>query len=146
MIKLLQIWVAALWWGSLTTIGFMVVPLLFVYLPTPAVAGNMAAKLFFAQTWVSTASTLLLLIVFKKFDNTQTNNPNSRRAVVFISTGFILALLSEFWISPRIVLRENLSFWHTTGSVMYFLQWLCASMSLGKLICMDQKKFGPDRY
>ena len=27
---------AALWWGSLTAIGFIAVPLLFVYLPEPA--------------------------------------------------------------------------------------------------------------
>ncbi|MDU7587663.1 MAG: DUF4149 domain-containing protein, partial [Acidovorax sp.] len=46
---------AALWWGSLSAIGFMAVPLLFAHLPTPAMAGNMAAQLFAAQTWVSVA-------------------------------------------------------------------------------------------
>ena len=45
--------VAALWWGSLTTTGFLVVPMLFAHLPSPTVAGNMAAKLFAAQTWVA---------------------------------------------------------------------------------------------
>ena len=30
---------AALWWGSLSAIGFMAVPMLFAQLPTPAVAG-----------------------------------------------------------------------------------------------------------
>ena len=44
---------AALWWGSLTTVGLLVVPMLFAHLPTPAMAGTMAAKLFAAQTWVS---------------------------------------------------------------------------------------------
>ena len=47
-------WLAALWWGSLTTLGALVVPLLFVHLPSPALAGGMAAKLFAAQTWLST--------------------------------------------------------------------------------------------
>ena len=42
---------AALWWGSLTAVGFVVVPLLFKFLPTPAMAGHMAARLFTAQTW-----------------------------------------------------------------------------------------------
>ena len=46
----LPVLLAALWWGSLTTIGFLVVPMLFAYLPTPAMAGSMAAKLFTAQT------------------------------------------------------------------------------------------------
>ena len=49
----LPLWLTALWWGSLTTVGFLVVPLLFVHLPTPAMAGGMAAKLFTAQTTVS---------------------------------------------------------------------------------------------
>ena len=40
---------AALWWGSLTTIGFLVVPMLFARLGNPAVAGNFAGQLFAAQ-------------------------------------------------------------------------------------------------
>jgi hypothetical protein len=55
---------AALWWGSLTTLGSVVVPLLFKHLPSPAAAGAMAAKLFGAQTWVSLGCALLLLLVF----------------------------------------------------------------------------------
>ena len=53
---------AALWWGSLTTVGLLVVPMLFAHLPTPATAGTMAAKLFAAQTWVSVCCALLLLL------------------------------------------------------------------------------------
>jgi hypothetical protein len=48
----LELFVAALWWGSLTTLGFGVVPLLFARLGSPAQAGQMAAQLFSAQTWV----------------------------------------------------------------------------------------------
>ena len=54
---------AALWWGSLSTLGFLVVPLLFMHLPTPAMAGAMAARLFAAQTWVSVACCMLLLLI-----------------------------------------------------------------------------------
>ncbi len=57
----LPLWAAALWWGSLTTLGFLVVPLLFVHLPSPALAGGMAARLFTAQTWLSVVCTLLLI-------------------------------------------------------------------------------------
>jgi hypothetical protein len=35
----LPVMLAALWWGSLTAVGFVVVPLLFAHLPTPAMAG-----------------------------------------------------------------------------------------------------------
>jgi hypothetical protein len=51
----LQTFLAALWWASLTTVGFMVVPMLFMHLETPAIAGQMAAKLFSAQTWLALA-------------------------------------------------------------------------------------------
>src|SRR2546427_736316 len=57
---------AALWWGSLSAIGFMAVPMLFAQLPTPAVAGFMAAKLFAAQTWVSIACAAVLLVLSRR--------------------------------------------------------------------------------
>jgi hypothetical protein len=126
------VWVAALWWASLTTIGFLVVPLLFAHLPTPAMAGSMAAKLFTAQTWVSSTCGVLLLL------QTQSNRlltPVSiaQSAMIFIVSGLLLALLSEFAVAPRIVARENLRLWHSVGSGMYLLQWLCATAIFWKL-------------
>ena len=56
---------AAFWWGSLATIGFLVVPMLFARLGSPAVAGNMAGQLFAAQTWVALACGLVLLVHFR---------------------------------------------------------------------------------
>ena len=44
------VFLSALWWGSLSGLGFVVVPLLFKHLGSPAEAGAMAAKLFSAQT------------------------------------------------------------------------------------------------
>jgi uncharacterized membrane protein len=128
----LPLWVAALWWGSLSTIGFLVVPMLFAQLPTPALAGNMAARLFTAQTWVSTVCGLFLLI------NTRSNRslstvPAGQAAMIFIVSGLLLALLSEFAVAPRIVARENLRLWHSVGSAMYLAQWLCAGVTLWKL-------------
>ena len=120
---------AALWWGSLTAVGFMVVPLLFKFLPTPAMAGHMAARLFTAQTWVSVACGVVLLLV------SRSNRPpeqarRAQAALVFIVLGMLLALLIEFAVAPRIVARENLRLWHGAGSVMYVVQWLCAAAVL----------------
>ena len=120
---------AALWWGSLTAVGFMVVPLLFKFLPTPAMAGHMAARLFTAQTWVSVACGVVLLLV------SRSNRPSAlsgraQAALVFIVLGMLLALLIEFAVAPRIVARENLRLWHGAGSVMYVVQWLCAAAVL----------------
>lgn len=128
----LPIWAAALWWGSLTTIGFLVVPLLFANLPQATMAGGMAARLFTAQTWVSCFCAMLLLVLSRP------NEPQARAAVaqdtvLFIVSGMLLALLSEFAVAPRIMTRENLRLWHGLGSVMYLLQWLCAGAALWKL-------------
>ena len=128
----LPVWLAALWWGSLTTLGFFVVPMLFANLPTPAMAGNMAAKLFSAQTFVSAACGLLLLLTFGS-KRPLVQEDTARSATLFVVGGVLLALLVEFGVAPRIVSRENLALWHGLGSVMYVGQWLCAAVVFGKL-------------
>ena len=131
--RLLPAWVAAAWAGSLTTLGFFVVPMLFAYLPSPAMAGSMAAKLFSAQTWVSVACGMLLLMFFRS------NRPlvpvdKAQTATLFVAAGVLLALLVEFAVAPHIVARDNLLLWHRVGSAMYFLQWVCALVVFGKLV------------
>nr|WP_233168421.1 DUF4149 domain-containing protein [Xylophilus sp. ASV27] len=121
--------VAALWWGSLSTIGFLVVPLLFVHLPTPAAAGAMAARLFTAQTWVSVACGVLLLVASRRRGETAMA-PWAAPLLGFVLAGMLLALLAEFAVAPRIIARENLRLWHSVGSGMYLLQWLCAAVVL----------------
>jgi hypothetical protein len=129
--------VAALWWGSLTTIGFLVVPLLFSHMASPAMAGSMAARLFAAQTWVSVVCGLLLLMVSRARIESNPGNPELGRwtplMLILVLGGLLLALLSEFAVSPRIVARENLQLWHSVGSAMYALQWLCAGGVLWQL-------------
>jgi hypothetical protein len=110
---------------SLTTVGFIVVPLLFANLPTPAMAGSMAAKLFTAQTWTSIACTLLLLAVARS-DKAGPHAARVDAAIVFVMLGLLLALVAEFGVSPRIVARENLKLWHAVGSAIYLMQWACA--------------------
>jgi len=128
-----SVWIAALWWGSLTTVGFYVVPMLFAHLPSPAMAGNMAAKLFAAQTWVALVCGLLLLLV------SRSNRPlaqveRDQEAIVFIVSGMLLALLSELVVAPRIVARENLPLWHSVGVGLYLAQWFCAGLTFKKLL------------
>ena len=122
---------SALWWGSLTAIGFMAVPLLFKFLPTPALAGNMAARLFTAQTWLSVACGVALLLATKR---AAVAGAGRARATLFaVVLGMLLALLIEFAVAPRIVARENLRLWHGAGTLMYAVQWLCASFVLWRL-------------
>ena len=121
----LQIFLAALWWGSLTTVGFIVVPMLFVHLETPAIAGQMAAKLFSAQTWLALACGVLLLLAAKRQNLDQAHAPSP-----WVLAGMLLALLIELAVKPHIMARDNLALWHNLGSAFYVLQWLCAGKVL----------------
>ena len=127
------IWIAALWWGSLTTVGFYVVPMLFANLPSKALAGNMAAKLFSAQTCVAMLCGLLLLLN-DRLNQAAALVRQARIAIIFVSLGMLLALLSEFAVAPRIVARDNLRLWHSVGTVLYLLQWGCAGLAFKKLL------------
>ena len=133
---------AALWWGSLTALGFVVVPMLFIHLGTPAAAGAMAARLFAAQTWISTGCALLTLMVFNQKDGIAQAG-TGQEAMKFIVAGMLLALLVEFGVAPRIVSARaeggNLRLWHGLGSTMLLGQWLCAGFTLWRLSA------GPER-
>ena len=129
----LSILLAALWWGSLTGLGFVVVPMLFAHLPSPAAAGAMAAKLFTAQTWLSVACAMLLLLALNKKE-APALSPTAQAAIKYVVAGFFLAVLVEFGVAPKIVNARasggDLRFWHGLGSVMYLAQWLAAGWTL----------------
>lgn len=131
-----NVMVAALWWGSLTSLGFVVVPMLFANLGAPAVAGAMAAKLFTAQTWLSTGCAMFLLLILNKKDDPALAW-QAQAAIKFIVAGLLLALLVEFGVAPRIVSVRaeggNLKLWHGLGTAFYVVQWLCAGLALWRL-------------
>jgi hypothetical protein len=124
---------AALWWGSLSGLGFLVVPLLFMHLPSPAAAGAMAARLFTAQTWLSIGCTMLLLLVLNK-NRAPALSPSAQAAMKYVVAGLLLAVLVEFGVAPNIVNARasggDLRFWHGLGSAMYLAQWLAAGWTL----------------
>jgi hypothetical protein len=126
------VFAAALWWGSLTTTGFVMVPTLFAHLPTAALAGQTAARLFAAQTWIALGCGLLLLLTSRR-DRDSARMDWAQGALIFVFAGVLLALLAEFAVAPRIMARENLRLWHSLGSGMYVLQWLCAGAVLWKV-------------
>ena len=132
MMSRMPLLVAAVWWSSLSTIGFLVVPLLFLYLPTRALAGTMAARLFTAQAWVSVVCALLLLMLFRS-KSSQEPMYVAQTAMIFVAGGMLLALLLEFAVAPHIVAREDLRFWHIVGTALYALQWLCAGAAIWAL-------------
>ncbi len=110
----------ALWWGSLTTLGFFVVPMLFAHLETAQAAGRMAARLFGVQGYLSLACGVLLLVLPRP----------GRAALVWVLLGLAASLLVQWVVSPQIVARDNLKLWHALGSALYLGQWVCASALL----------------
>jgi hypothetical protein len=119
----------ALWWGSLTAIGFVAVPLLFANAASPTVAGGLAAKLFQAECWIGLACGMLLLMTARGADGTPAIGW-AGGAVVYVLLGMLCALLQEFAVAPRIVARQDLRFWHSAGTAVYAAQWLCALVVL----------------
>lgn len=128
--------IAALWWGSLTALGFVIVPMLFSHLPSLAAAGQMAAKLFTAQTWLSIGCAMFLLLIYNQKEAVA-QDKRAQAAIKFIVTGLLLAVLVEFGLSPRIVSARadggNLKLLHGLGSAMYLGQWLCSGFAIWRL-------------
>lgn len=131
-LRSLPLWLAAAWAMSLSTLGCFVVPMLFANLPSPAMAGGMAAKLFAVQTGVSVVCALVLLMTLRseKLAPVATVIPS---CTMLALAGALLALLVEFGVSPHIVARDNLALWHGLGTAMYVVQWICALLVFGKL-------------
>ena len=126
------VFAAALWWGSLSAIGFLAVPMLFRVLPSAALAGQTAARLFSAQTWVSLVCGLLLLVVLKPKPGS-VQSESARAATILVVLAMLMAMVVEYGVAPRIVLRQNLALWHSAGTLMYAVQWLCAGAVLWRL-------------
>lgn len=123
---------AAFWWGSLSTIGFLVVPMLFAQLGNPAVAGNFAGRLFEAQSWIAIVCGLILLIHFRQKADSGFDAA-TRTAIGLVLAALLLALLQQYVAAPRILARDNLKFWHAAGSGMYLAQWACAGVLLWRM-------------
>jgi hypothetical protein len=126
------VWLAALWWGSLTALGLWIVPTLFGQLPSKALAGNAAAALFGIQSLVSAVLGAGLLLA-SRADATRWHSLAARDARGLILAGMLLALLLEFAVAPRISARINLPLWHGLGTAMLLLQWGCAAAVFWKL-------------
>ncbi|MGJ7486688.1 DUF4149 domain-containing protein [Variovorax sp. LT2P21] len=124
---------AAFWWGSLSTIGFLVVPMLFARLGNPAVAGNFAGQLFEAQSWIAIACGLILLIYFRQRADHRGFDAPTRAAIGLVLGALLLALLQQYAVAPHILARDNLKLWHSVGSGMYLLQWACTGALLWRM-------------
>lgn len=134
----LSILVAALWWGGITALSFLAVPMLFAQLGNPAVAGPVAAKLFSLQCYAGLVLGLALLVSLRSgTDRGRIPDGTTMTTLGIVLLAMILALLQEFGVAQKIVTARasggNLRLWHGVGSVMVLGQWLCAGAVLWRL-------------
>ena len=135
----LAVLVAALWWGGLTALSFLAVPLLFAALGSPAVAGPVAAKIFSLQCWAGLVLGTLLLVILRRWrgEGAATIAPAALTTIGFVLLAMLLALVQEFGVAQNIVTARasggNLRLWHGVGSVMVLGQWLCSGAVLWRL-------------
>ena len=121
---------AALWWGGITGLSFLAVPLLFAHFGNPAVAGPMAARLFQAQSWFSVAAALLLLLWGRSRRGQTGFESISTGLLPWLLLGALAGLLQEFGVAEKILTARasgsDVRFWHALGTLLVLLQWLGA--------------------
>ena len=132
------LWLAALWWGGMSAVSFVVVPTLFARLG-PAVAGPVAAQLFALQsTGVIVMGLSLLLWLRQQRRRVQAQDIGPLMGTMaLVLLAMLAALLQEFAVAERIVSARStggdLRLWHGLGSALVFLQWLCGAWVFKRL-------------
>lgn len=126
----MPVFLTALWWGGISAISFIVVPVLFNQLGNPSLAGTIAAKLFSIQSIGVLGIALALLV-----------SPSVRREMPLVAMLVVAmgaTLTQEFLIAPRILqsraLGESVRLWHSLGTLCILMQWLLGGAVLSQLI------------
>ena len=130
---------AALWWGGMTALSFVAVPLLFAHFGDPAVAGPVAARLFQFQAWFSVAVCLALLVAARQ-PRWGMSAALAQALLPWLLLAALAALVQQFGVAHKIVTARamggDVRLWHHVGSGLVVLQWLCA---LRVLWCLADK-------
>lgn len=126
--------VAALWWGGLSGLSFVAVPMAFAFFGNPAVAGPFAAKLFQVQSWLTVVAALTLL-VWGRLQRLKSGEVTARWTLLpWLLLAALAALVQEQGVAERILTARatggNLRLWHGVGTGLILLQWLCALRAL----------------
>jgi Domain of unknown function (DUF4149) len=145
-LRRLSILIAALWWGGITGLSFVAVPTLFAALGNPAVAGPVAARLFSLQCFGGIVLGMALMLVLRRQRSVLPHGASQQtvaalRALLItmwlVALAVLLAMLQEFGVAQQIVSARaaggSLRLWHSLGSVMVLLQWLCSGAVLWRL-------------
>mgnify|MGYP006192615491 CR=1 FL=1 len=129
---------AALWWGGLSALAFVAVPMLFATLGSPALAGPVAARLFTVLAWATLLIGVVLVVVLRQpRPGENLPSPEALTLIGVVLFAMLLALLQEFAVAQRIVTARasggNLRLWHGVGSALVVGQWVCSGWVLWRL-------------
>jgi hypothetical protein len=118
--------VASLWWGGMTALSFVAVPVLFAQLGSPALAGPVAARLFQLQGWASVVLALVLLL-WCRF---RAASALLQTLLPWLLLAALAGLVQEFGVAQRILharaTGDSVALWHRIGTGLVLVQWLCA--------------------
>lgn len=140
----LRLLVAALWAGSLWTIGYIVAPTLFASLSDRVLAGTIAGRLFRVEAWLSLACGLILLFMLLRA-RAELTTKQKNICMLLIGAMLTCTLIGYFGLQPFMAaLREaagsngvmksdakmTFGILHGISSVFYLLQSILAAILL----------------
>ena len=133
----LPLLLAALWWGGLTALSFVAVPLAFAHFGSPALAGLYAARLFQLQSWTGLLISLLLMLWLRA----RQQRDLLQALLPWLLLAALAALLQEFGVAQRILTAraagDSVVLWHRIGPVLVLAQWACALKLFIRLAARD---------
>ncbi len=133
----LPLLLAALWWGGLTALSFVAVPLAFAHFGNPALAGPYAARLFQLQSWTGLLISLLLMLWLRA----RQQRDLLQALLPWLLLAALAALLQEFGVAQRILTAraagDSVVLWHRIGTVLVLAQWACALKLFIRLAARD---------
>jgi hypothetical protein len=125
-----------LWVGSLWSIGYLAVPVLFQAQPDRQLAGSLAGEMFGLQGWIAlVCGSYLLLRCAARFGRLTLREP----AFLNLALMLVLSLVIQFGIQPLMnglksqalplaVMQspyaDTFAMWHGTSSILYLIESL----------------------
>ncbi len=123
--------VLSLWAGSLWTVGYLAAPTLFAVLDDRHLAGELAGRMFYAETWLSLICAGFLLVPYRASGSFR---PLATVDNLLVLTSVSLLVLSEWLIRPLMVASrlpgvgpgQDFAMWHGVAATLYLFASIIA--------------------
>ena len=128
LLERLRVLVAALWAGSLWTVGYLVAPTLFATLADKALAGSLAGAMLRSEAWLSAGVGVLLMALLGVSKDLDANTKRALRITVLAMLACVLVNYVGLW--PLMAEareagdRSRFGMLHGLSMVVYLIQSL----------------------